>query len=74
MKSVILARLHIFLGNQKCGMHMSAVFFHHIVIVLVRNYHNMVKNTAYICILKCEALSEITDFVHKMLRQYVHHY
>ena len=37
------ARLHSFPGNQQCCLHMYTVFFHHIVIVFVRNYHNMVK-------------------------------
>ena len=70
------ARLHNFLCNQQCGMHMYTVFFHNIVIVLARNYHNMVKKYCihmYTSLLelgylgKCEDLHEITDFVHEML-------
>ena len=51
----------------------KAVFFHHIVIVSDVNYHNMVKKILYTyayhtvyLLRKCEALDEITDFVHQM--------
>ena len=37
------ARLHIFAGNILYGILNYTVFFYHIVIVYVRNYHNMVK-------------------------------
>ena len=40
----------------------KAVFFHHIVIVSDINYHNIVYYLG-----KCEALHEITDFVHEMI-------
>ena len=40
----------------------KAVFFHHIVIVSDLNYHNIVYYLE-----KCEALLEITDFVHETL-------
>ena len=54
---------------------MYIVFFHHIVIVFVRNYHNMVKKfyiPTYgyhiLCYLgNCEALHEITDLVQDMV-------
>ena len=47
------ARLHSFPSNQQCGIHMYTVFVHHIIIVSDINYHNMVKNTVYICIPHC---------------------
>ena len=54
-------------------MHMYTVFFYHIVIVYVRNDHNMVKKILYTYIYhivyyqgNCEALHEITDLVHQM--------
>ena len=37
------AGLHSFKANQQCGIHMYTAFFHYIVIVFVRNYHNMVN-------------------------------
>ena len=37
------ARLHNFPDNKLYGIHKYTVFFYHIVIVYVRNYHNMVK-------------------------------
>jgi len=50
-------------------------FFCHIVIVSDINYHNMVKKILYTyvyhivyCLGNFEALHEITDFVHQMLR------
>ena len=51
-------------------MHKYTVFFYHIVIVYVRNYHNMVKKYCLEALhekKKIEALHEITDFVHEML-------
>ena len=64
------ARLHNFSDNKLYGMHKYTIFFHHIVIVLVRNYHNMVKKYyihIYTTIYNCKALHEITDHVHEML-------
>ena len=52
---------------------MYTVFFHHIVIVFVRNYHYVEKilyNYVYHIVGYlgyCEALHEITDLVHEML-------
>ena len=54
------ARLHIFPGKKLNGIHKYTVFFNHILIVYVRNYHNKVKKY---CL---EAMHEITDFVHEM--------
>ena len=52
----------------------KVVYFHHIVIVSDICYHNMVKKILYTYVYhivyylrKCEALHEITDFVHEML-------
>ena len=49
-------------------------FFHHIVIVSDKNYHNMVEKRLYAYVYhivgylgKCEVLHEITDLVHEML-------
>ena len=36
-------RLYSFLGKQQSGTYKYTVFFHHIVIVSDKNYHNMVK-------------------------------
>ena len=51
----------------------KAVFFHHIVNVSDINYHNMVKKycihmySIVYYLRNCEALHEITDFMHEML-------
>ena len=69
------ARLHSFPGNQKCGLHkhIYTVFFHHIVIVFVRNYHNMVNKY---CIHIYTTLLVTWETVKLCMRcsVYVHHY
>ena len=42
-KSVISCKASHFVVNKLYGIHKHTVFFHHIVIVYIRNYHNMVK-------------------------------
>ena len=42
--------------------------FHDIMIVFVRKYHNMVKKYIVGYLRNCEALYEIIDLVHEMLR------
>ena len=46
------ARLHIFSGNKLYGLHKYTAFFYHIVIVYVRNYHNMVKKYCFEALLQ----------------------
>ena len=53
---------------------MYTVFFHHIVIVFDRNYHNMMKKILYTYVYhivdylgNCEVLYEIMDLMHQLL-------
>ena len=59
------ATLHRFKGNQQCGMLMCIVFFHHIMIVFVRNYYNTVKKY---CIHKYTTLMVTLETVNPYMR------
>ena len=70
-----LMQLYIFSGNKIDGIHGYTLFFYHVVIVYVRNYHNMVKKYCIEALLEKKNVKPCMRSMISCMRcsVYVHH-